>query len=152
MRLGSAISAIALTLLGAALPASAEDVATTRSVFFVGGRYAGDPGREVMDGAMYVERIAPARPSRPVPLVFFHGAAQTATNWMTTPDGRPGWAEYFAGQGYVVYLVDQPARGRSAFHPGIDGAIRNFPAPTIEALFTTPETKGSWPQAKLHTQ
>lgn len=152
MRFHGAICAIALTLAGAAMPAHAEDVATTRSVFFVGGRYAGEPGRQVMQGAMYVERIAPAGPTRPLPLVFFHGAAQTATNWMTTPDGRPGWAEYFAAQGYVVYLVDQPARGRSAFHPGIDGAVRNFPAPVIETLFTASETLGSWPQAKTHTQ
>ena len=152
MRLGRVISALALMLWSVALPGHAAAVETTRSVFFAGGRYVGEPGKEVMAGAMYVERIAPARPSRPVPLVFFHGAAQTATNWMTTPDGRPGWAEYFAGQGYVVYLVDQPARGRSAFHPGIDGALRNFPAPTIETLFTASETRGSWPQAKLHTQ
>lgn len=152
MTIRSAIAAMVVALWGAALPASAQDVATTRSVFYVGGRYAGESGKQVMAGAMYVERIAPVGPSRPLPLVFFHGAAQTATNWMTTPDGRPGWADYFAGQGYVVYLVDQPARGRSAFHPGIDGAIRNFPAPVIETLFTASETLGSWPQAKTHTQ
>ena len=62
---------------------------------------------------MYVEVLTPRRPRSRYPLVLIHGAAQTATNWMGTPDGRPGWADYFVGQGYTVYMVDQPARGRS---------------------------------------
>ena len=94
-----------------------------RDFFHVGGAYAGPPGKEVMHGQMYVEVLTPSEPRQPFPLVLFHGAGQTATNWLGTPDGRPGWAEYFAGQGYTVYLVDQPARGRSAWQPGIDGTL-----------------------------
>ena len=67
-----------------------------------------------MDGQIYVEVLAPKDVRRPYPLVLIHGAAQTATNWMGTPDGRKGWAEYFVEQGYVVYMIDQPMRGRSA--------------------------------------
>ena len=74
-----------------------------------------------MEGQIYVEVLAPKVQHRSYPLVLIHGAAQTATNWMGTPDGRKGWAEYFVGQGYVVYMIDQPMRGRSAIHPG-DGA------------------------------
>ena len=37
-----AICAVALMVAGAALPAHAEDVATTRNVFFVGGHHAAD--------------------------------------------------------------------------------------------------------------
>jgi len=83
--------------------------------------------------------------------VLIHGAAQTATNWMGTPDGRKGWAEFFVEQGYVVYMVDQPMRGRSAVHPS-DGATRMFSAPQEEFQFTAPELTGTWPQAKKHTQ
>ena len=85
-----------------------------RDFFYVGGEYAGPPGESVMHGQIYVEKLTPRDPRRPYPLVMIHGAGQTATNWLGTPDGRPGWAEYFAGEGYTVYLVDQPARGRSA--------------------------------------
>jgi pimeloyl-ACP methyl ester carboxylesterase len=86
--------------------------------FYVGGEYAGPPGKEVMHGQMYVEVLTPKEQRQAHPLVMFHGAGQTATNWLGTPDGRPGWAEFFVDRGYTVYLVDQPARGRSAWQPG----------------------------------
>jgi pimeloyl-ACP methyl ester carboxylesterase len=121
-----------------------------RDVFFVGGRYVGEPDKVVMQGAMYVEHLKPRILSQKFPLVMISGTAQTAVNWMTTPDGREGWAQYFVEQGYEVYLVDQPARGRSAWHPGIDGELRNFPVQVVENLFTGAE--GDWPQSKLHTQ
>ncbi len=139
---------------GAAEPPATTDQSALgrRGFFFVGGDYAGEAGKQVMRGAMFVEVLVPRQVTRRWPLVLFHGAAQTATNWLGTPDGRKGWADYFVEQGYVVYLVDQPARGRSAYHPGLDGAIRNFSAPLLEMLFTASSTLGSWPQAKLHSQ
>lgn len=142
--------AIATGSARAAPPIQAQ--AATRSYFYVGGEYAGEAGKEVMQGQMYVERLAPAHPRQRYPLVMFHGAAQTGTNWLQTPDGRPGWADYFLSQGYVVYLVDQPARGRSAWHAGLDGTLTNFPVGAIEKLFTASEDLGNWPQAKRHTQ
>lgn len=48
-----------------------------------------------------------------LPLVFLHGAGQSARSWQTTPDGREGWDNLFLRQGYGVYLVDQPRRGQS---------------------------------------
>jgi pimeloyl-ACP methyl ester carboxylesterase len=122
------------------------------SYFFVGGDYVGDPGKQVMHGQMFVEKLTPVRGHQRYPIVLIHGAAQTATNWMGTPDGREGWAEFFCSQGYTVYMVDQPARGRSAWQEGIDGKLRTFDAQTIEKLFTAPELHNLWPQAKLHTQ
>jgi pimeloyl-ACP methyl ester carboxylesterase len=104
-----------------------------------------------MQGQIYVEVLAPKDVRRPYPLVLIHGAAQTATNWMGTPDGRKGWAEYFVEQGYVVYMIDQPMRGRSAYHPA-DGKTRMFTAANEEFQFTAIETAGTWPQAKKHTQ
>ena len=123
-----------------------------RDFFYVGGEYAGPLGREVMHGQMYVEKLTPREPRRPYPLVLFHGAGQTATNWLGTPDERPGWAEHFAGEGYTVYLVDQPARGRSAWQPGIDGELTAFAAAVQEWLFTASASDPRWPQASKHTQ
>ena len=123
-----------------------------RSFFYVGGSYVGSPGKEVMQGQMYVEKLEPQQVKQPYPLVLIHGAAQTATNWMMTPDGRKGWAEHFLELGYVVYMVDQPARGRSAWHPDVNGKLRMYTAPQIEQLFTSSATLGNCPQSKLHTQ
>jgi pimeloyl-ACP methyl ester carboxylesterase len=122
------------------------------SYFFVGGTYAGDPKKQVMHGQMFVEKLAPERPRRRYPIILIHGAAQTSTNWMGTPDGREGWAEFLTSQGYVVYMVDQPARGRSAWQQGIDGPLRTVDAQTIEKMISVPEAYNIWTQAKLHTQ
>src|SRR6516165_8867652 len=35
----------------------------------------------------------------------------------TTPDGREGWATYFARKNFPVYVVDHAGRGRSGFDP-----------------------------------
>src|SRR5437867_2045267 len=104
-----------------------------------------------MQGQIYVEVVAPKDVRRPYPLVLIHGAAQTATNWMGTPDGRKGWTDYFVERGYIVYMIDQPMRGRSAWHPS-NGATRMFTAQQEEFQFTANAVAGTWPQAKKHTQ
>ena len=47
------------------------------------------------------------------PMVFLHGASQSANTWGTTPDGREGFQNYFLRKNFSVYLVDQPRRGRA---------------------------------------
>ena len=120
------------------VPAVDQSAVAQRGYFYVGGKYVGEPGKEIMQGQIYVEVLAPKDVRRPYPLVLIHGAAQTATNWMGTPDGRKGWAEYFVEQGYIVYMIDQPMRGRSAPHPA-DGPTRMFTAKNEEFQFTAIE-------------
>ncbi|HTW50381.1 MAG TPA: alpha/beta hydrolase [Stellaceae bacterium] len=129
-----------------------ESAIARRDFFYVGGEYAGAPGAEVMHGQMYVERLTPRVTRRPYPIVMFHGMAQTATNWLGTPDGRPGWAELFAADGYEIYLVDQPARGRSAWQPKVDGELASLAASTLERMFTATAADPPWPQAAKHSQ
>ena len=139
-------------LLIAAVGAASEHTPATREFFYVGGKYAGPPGKQVMAGQMYVEVLRPQRVTRKYPLVFFHGNWQTSTNWLGTPDGRTGWADYFLAQGYIVYLVDQPARGRSAWHASANGPLGGLSIHDTEQRFTASEINGNWPQAKKHTQ
>jgi pimeloyl-ACP methyl ester carboxylesterase len=47
------------------------------------------------------------------PLVFLHGAGESAKTWETTPDGREGFQNIFLRRGFGVYLLDQPRRGRA---------------------------------------
>src|SRR5580704_12614178 len=132
---------------------STEDIAST-GFFYVGGQYVGAPGKEVMDGAEYVEVMVPKKIRHPYPIVFFHGAGQTGTDWLQTPDGRPGWAYFFIKRGYTVYMVDFPARGRSTYNPDADGdgALTIRTALQLEQIWTDIGAQGNWPQAKKHTQ
>jgi pimeloyl-ACP methyl ester carboxylesterase len=120
--------------------------------FFVGGKYSTVKDRQVMSGHLYVEFQIPSRQTHPWPIVMIHGGGQSGTNFTGTPDGREGWAQYFLRQGYSVYVVDQPGRGRAAYEPDLYGAATQ-PAPdTVQRRFVAPERYNLWPQARLHTQ
>ncbi|KAK0453266.1 Alpha/beta hydrolase family-domain-containing protein [Armillaria borealis] len=123
-----------------------------RSYFYVGQSYDTQNGSTVARGAMYVEHLVPAKVTQPFPLVFIHGLGMTGTNLLETIDGEPSWADYFLGEGYELYLVDVPNRGRSAWHQGIDGPQLTLDTVYIESRFTATERYNIWPQAALHTQ
>lgn len=147
-------TAIAALLMFSASPVRmfAEHTLASREFFFIGGKYEGPPETVVMAGQMYVEVLRPQLITRKYPLIFFHGNRNTAVYWTGTPDGRAGWADYFLSQGYIVYLVDQPARGRSAYHASINGPVNIEPAYNYEWRVTATEAFAKWPQAKNHTQ
>ncbi|KAF9246873.1 alpha beta-hydrolase [Melanogaster broomeanus] len=70
-----------------------------------------------------------------------------------------GSSEISHGQLYVehliparVFIVDQPARGRSAWQSNVDGDTGIFSTRIIESRFTATAKYGTWPQATLHTQ
>lgn len=65
---------------------------------------------------MYVQYRIPKNVSAP-PIVMVHGSGHTGVTYETTPDGREGWATYFARKNFPVYVVDHVGRGRSGFDP-----------------------------------
>ena len=105
------------------IPTFAVDDIARKGFFYAGGEYWGEAGRQVMRGAMYTEVWVPRQVRHPNPIVLFHGNGQTGVDWQQTPDGRAGWAYTLVDEGFVVYMVDYPARGRSAYVPlpGPDG-------------------------------
>src|SRR6516165_5128057 len=126
--------------------------------FYFGGHYVGEPGKETMDGAMYVEVWVPKNIRHPYPVVLMTGGGgQGAYALLQTPDGRPGWAYDFVRQGYTVYMMDYPGQGRSAFNPGLDGnLLPPRSGPLMEEVWSggrpasTPAS--SWPQAAKYSQ
>jgi pimeloyl-ACP methyl ester carboxylesterase len=120
--------------------------------YFVGGSYDNAHPTHHYIGQMYVQYLIPAELKHPFPIVLVHGGDQTGTGFISTPDGRPGWAQYFARLGYGVYVVDQVARGRSNFVPDVYGATSGQPLDYVMQKFTVQERYKLWPQAALHTQ
>ncbi len=95
--------------------------------FFIGGQmvrseHPGTPGvggggtGSIMINQMYVQFRIPKSVTAP-PIVMVHGSGHTGVTYETTPDGREGWATYFARKGFPVYVVDHAGRGRSGFDP-----------------------------------
>ena len=126
--------------------------------FYVGGKWVGKPGEEEMRGAMYVETWVPKKIRYKYPILFIQsGGGETNVALLQTPDGRPGWAYDFVNRGYTVYMMDLPARGRSAYVPSADGELA--PPRTgslMEEVWSSgrpPATpQSTWPQWNKHTQ
>ena len=117
--------------------------------FFVGGSHNAN---DQMVGAMYVEYVIPQNQTQPYPIILVHGGGQIGAGWSQTLDGREGWTQYFVRRGFAVYVVDQPARGRSAYHSQLGplGDVSN--ATRAQSLWAAIERFNFWPAAHLHTQ
>jgi pimeloyl-ACP methyl ester carboxylesterase len=87
----------------AGYPAEPQPAPFTEGNFFVGAE----------PYPMYVEYFFPAKPTHKTPIVLIHGCCTTGAGFVSTPDGREGWAKYFVRHGWKTYVVDQPGHGRS---------------------------------------
>ena len=111
-------------------------VLKSHGVFWAGGRIVNrtQPGTEnagdqknipykqqqILVGQAYVEYFIPQnlrRGKRTLPIVMIPGGVLVGVHFLTTPDGREGWADYFLRRGYPVYIIDVPGRGRAGFAP-----------------------------------
>jgi pimeloyl-ACP methyl ester carboxylesterase len=146
------VAVLVVLACSSALSAEKPIIIAKQGYFFVGGKYAKVGDKQVMNGQIYVEYQIPSRRTQPYPLVVVPGAAQTATNFNGTPDGREGWTQHFLRHGYAVYIVEQPGRGRSAYEPDTDGPQAYPQILNVQQRFTAPEKYNLWPQARLHTQ
>ncbi|GHE80649.1 esterase [Amycolatopsis deserti] len=119
-------------------------VTSRRGFFWVTGDRVAGPDGSRLDSPMYVEWESPVN-ARPVPVVLVHGGGGQGTDWLATPDGRPGWAGYLVQDRWTVFVVDRPGHGRS---PRPDAATA--PVPPLEgaaAIFApgTDEVHTQWP-------
>jgi pimeloyl-ACP methyl ester carboxylesterase len=104
-------------------------------VFFVGGNAVESPysdgrgakfpttGRSTVTGQARITFLKPAHASG-VAIVLVPGFGLGSSIYLSTPDGREGWAQAFVRSGHPVYVVDLPGRGSSAFAiDGINGCL-----------------------------
>jgi len=94
---------------------------------------------------MYVERWIPAQVRHPYAIVLVHGGYGQGSEWISTPDGRRGWASLFLEQGYKVYVVDRPGQGRNPYQPFVHGLF-DREAPVFERVAKT-VAGPQWPGA-----
>jgi hypothetical protein len=110
-------------------------------VFFVNGQAAATafpdspptgaaPPGQIMIDQMYVQYRIPKNVSAP-PIVMVHGSGHTGVTYETTPDGREGWAIYFARKNFPVYVIDHVGRGRSGFDPTPINQARRVSNPAL---------------------
>jgi pimeloyl-ACP methyl ester carboxylesterase len=120
--------------------------------FSVGGKPETINGKTFIVGQMYVEMRIPQKQTQPYPIIMVHGGTRSGTTFTGTPDGREGWAQYFARRGYAVYVVDQPGRGRSGYVTESYGPMRLADGESAQRRYLRQEDAKLWPQAYLHTQ
>ena len=76
-----------------------------------------DPNGTYQVEQAYVQFFLPAQPRGAMPLLLWHGGGLTGASFETTPDGRPGWLNYFLRQGWDTYNADAVERGRAGWAP-----------------------------------
>lgn len=121
---------------------------------FVGGRQITRPdGSMIEAGQAYVLCMVPKVQRHPLSVVMVHGGGGQGTDFLFTPDGRPGWAARFLEAGHAVYVMDRPGHGRAPWHPEALGPMTPLPGyGDIAARFSAARTLGTWPEAAQHSQ
>jgi pimeloyl-ACP methyl ester carboxylesterase len=119
---------------------------------YAGGHYDQIHPNHHIIGQIYADYQIPAERRHPYPIVMIHGGSQTGVDFLGTPDGREGWAQFFLRRGYAVYVVDQVGRGKSPYDAEAYGAMDSQSLDYTTQKFVAMERYKLWPQASLHTQ
>ena len=129
-----------LLFAGSVLAAQPPPLALkSMGVFYVGAKRVDSPysderdaefptrDRTTVSGHAKVTFVIPERISHPR-IVLVPGFGLSSSIYLATPDGREGWAQYFARRGYPVYVVDVPERSSAGFSvDAINGCIAAAP-------------------------
>lgn len=127
---------------GAPHDSNAPLITSRRGQMWIPGEVVEGPHGTVQRGPLYAEWESPETVKFSVPVVLVHGGGGQGTDWLTTPDGRPGWATRLVEAGFVVYVVDRPGHGRSPYHPDVIGEMGPpFPYEAANGLFFSDESE-----------
>jgi len=90
--------------------AEAQLVLAKTGWLYVGGHVTTIDNKQYTVGQMYAEYMIPAKQTHPYPVVMVHGGTMSGTNYTGTPDGREGWAQFFARtEARIGLSIDGPA-------------------------------------------
>ena len=117
------------------------------SSFWVGTERKTMPYGTIHVGPMFVQKIEPAQPRYPLPVLLVHGGGGQMVHYMGL-GGMSGWAHHFVQAGYTVYLVDRPGHGRSVYHPdalGEIGPLVTYDLLTRDTVTSAKAPNKQWP-------
>lgn len=122
-----------------------------------GGRFLTSGGVSIDDKqypgvSAYVEWFIPEN-ANDLSVTFVHGGGGQGSEFLRTPDNRPGWVHAFLAAGYSVYLLDRPGHGRCHWNESVLGP--SVAAPNYEVLyprFVEPARHELWKEASLHSR
>ncbi|TWU32499.1 alpha/beta hydrolase family protein [Novipirellula artificiosorum] len=99
-----------------------------------GGRSGGGGTQTQIAGQAPVHYlIPPAEKSKgKLPVVMIPGMGLTSYLYLSTPDGRDGWASIFAKAGFPVYVFDDPYNAISGFEIGKFNEVKSGAADVSE--------------------
>lgn len=122
---------------------------------YIGVETAATARGPIVDGrCIYVEYFVPRQLRRPYPIILVHGGTGQGLDWMSTPDGRPGWVNHLLSEGYAVYVVDRQGQGRNPYWPVLHGEFSARPPNYEDAVLKVANLKKDTanPYGRLHTQ
>ena len=109
-------------------------------------------GEQYPNICAYVQWFIPEN-SQGQSVTFVHGGGGQGSEFLRTPDDRPGWAHAFLAAGYSVYLLDRPGHGRCHWNEAVLGP--SMAAPSYESLyprFVEPAKHALWEEATQHSR
>ena len=98
----------------------AQEPLTLREMgmFYVGGEVRDTAGFEQHVDQALVHYLVPETEEPGMPVVMYPGLGLSSYIYLSTPDGREGWAQAFARQGFSAYVYDPVNTGPSGFAVG----------------------------------
>ncbi|NNE91593.1 MAG: hypothetical protein HKN23_08100 [Verrucomicrobiales bacterium] len=88
-----------------------------------------------------VHHVKPAKTTAKFPVIMVPGHNLSSYIYLTTPDGRDGWAQQFADAGYEVFVINDP---KFDFSRGFD--VEGFSAPDQGAPPANANATQAWGQ------
>ena len=109
-----------LACLTVAGSASAQEPLMLREMgmFYVGGEVRDTAGFEQHVGQALVHYLVPESDEPGMPVVMYPGLGLSSYIYLSTPDGREGWAQAFARRGFSAWVYDPVNTGPSGFAVG----------------------------------
>ena len=106
-----------LTVAGSAL---SQEPLTLREMgmFYVGGEVRETAGFEQHVDQALVHYLVPETEEPGMPVVMYPGLGLSSYIYLSTPDGREGWAQAFARRGFSAWIYDPVNTGPSGFAVG----------------------------------